>query len=182
MAVLVEAISVVLRRASISRSYAGGWDAFVAAVPNPTLCYDDDIARVGFLSPSEVERYVKDLQRCGLEFLEHRKYVDVAIVDQRQGLLSKCDWLEFGRFPMGSGQMSACWFFDGPRICVGANMKGTSMDISTPRSWQFEGSLSQSFQFIPTTDADGTTQVPSGIHDDDCALAVPRGGNPVPKH
>jgi hypothetical protein len=182
MAVLVEAISVVIRRASISRSYAGGWDAFVAAVPNATLCKDDDIARVGFMSPSEVERYVKDLEQRGLELLEHGKYVDVAIVDQRQGLLSKCDWLEFGRFPMEAGQMSACWFFDGPRICAGVHMKGTSMDISTPSGWQFEGSLSQSFQFIPTTDADGTTQFPSGIQDDDCAHAVPRGGNAVRKH
>ena len=95
--------------------------------------------------------------------LEHGKYVDVAIVDQRQGLLSKCDWLEFGRFPMGTEQMSACWFFDGPRICAGIHIKGTSIDISTPPDWQFEGSLSQKFRFIPTTDADGTTQVTSGI-------------------
>jgi hypothetical protein len=157
MAVLVEATSVVLRRDSIARLYPSGWEAFVVAVPNATLCYDDDIARVGFLSPFEVERYVKDLQRCGLEFMDNGKYVDVAIVDQRQGLVSKCDWLEFGRFPMGTGQMSACWLFVGPRMAAGIHMKGTSMDISTPPGWQFEGSLSQSFRFIPTTEADGTT-------------------------
>jgi hypothetical protein len=157
MAVLVEATSVVLRRASISRSYAGGWDAFVAAVSNATLCYDDDIARVGFLSSSEVERYVRNLQRCGLEFLDQGKYVDVAIVDQCRGLASECDWLEFGRFPMGTGRMSACWLFVGPRMGAGIHMKSTSMDISTPPGWKFEGSLSQSFRFIPTTEADGTT-------------------------
>lgn len=161
MAVLVEAISVITRIDTILKAVPGGWDAFVAAVPNATLCYDDDIARVGFLSPSEVERYVIDLQQCGLEFLHRGKYVDVAIVDQCRGLASKCDWLEFGRFPMGTGQMSACWFFDGPRMCAGIHMKGTSIDISTPPDWQFEGSLSQKFRFIPTTEAKDTIEVPS---------------------
>jgi len=153
MAVLVEAISVVLRRASIARSYPGGWDGFVEAVPNATLCYDDDIARVGFMSPPDVERYVTDLQRCGLQFLHQGKYVDVAIVDQSRGLVSECEWLEFGRFPIGGDQISACWAFDGPRMGAGIHMQGTSMEISTPPDWKFEGSLSQQFRFIPTTEA-----------------------------
>jgi hypothetical protein len=92
MAVLVEAISVVLRRASIARSYPGGWDGFVEAVPNTTLCYDDDIARVGFMSPPDVERYVTDLQRCGLHSCT------------RENMLTLPLWINLGvSFPSASG-------------------------------------------------------------------------------
>jgi len=51
MAVLVEAISVVVRRDAIDRSFGGGWRAFVSCVPNTTLSTDDQLARVGFTSP-----------------------------------------------------------------------------------------------------------------------------------
>ena len=157
MAVLVEATSVILRRDSIGRIFPGGWEAFGAAVPNATLCYDDDIARVGFLSPSEVEGYVKHLQRIGLKVSSQEKYVDLAIVDQCRGLIAGCDWLEFGRFPIGAGHVSACWLFAGPRKGTGVHMKRT-MDISTPPGWTFESSLSQRFRFVPTTAADSTTE------------------------
>jgi hypothetical protein len=40
MAVLVEAISVIVRRDTIARRYDGGWPGFVAAAVNSTLCAD----------------------------------------------------------------------------------------------------------------------------------------------
>jgi len=48
MAVLVEAISVIVRRDAINRSYDGGWAGFLSHVPNNTLCADHELARVGF--------------------------------------------------------------------------------------------------------------------------------------
>jgi hypothetical protein len=51
MAVLVEAISVVVRRDAIDRSFEGGWMAFVSRVPNATLCTDNQLARVDFMDP-----------------------------------------------------------------------------------------------------------------------------------
>lgn len=51
MAVLVEGISAVIRRKAIDAKLAGGWPRFVAEVPNATLCADDNLARVGFMSP-----------------------------------------------------------------------------------------------------------------------------------
>ena len=62
MAVLVEAISVVVRREAIDRSFAGGWDSFVSLVPNATLCSDGQLARVGFMDPKAVERFVRRFQ------------------------------------------------------------------------------------------------------------------------
>jgi len=44
-----------------------------------------------------------------------------------------------------------CWFFNEPRIAgVGTYMRDTSMQLATPKGWEFEGSLSQKFTFIPT--------------------------------
>ena len=54
MAVLIEAISVVVRADALLTKFAGGWDAFKARVPNQTLCADNDIARV--ITPRVVER------------------------------------------------------------------------------------------------------------------------------
>jgi hypothetical protein len=57
MAVLIEAISVFVRVDAIRERYSGGWEAFREAVPNQTLCCDDELARIGFMNPADVERY-----------------------------------------------------------------------------------------------------------------------------
>ncbi len=53
MAVLVEALSIVVKLSSIELKYEGGWEAFKDAVPNTTLCWDDELTRVGFMVPSD---------------------------------------------------------------------------------------------------------------------------------
>lgn len=148
---LVEAISVIVRRDAIESKYQGGWREFVIRVPNSTLCADDKIARVGFMGPSDVESFIQILELEGLRFLEDGKSVDLAVADQQRGLTAECDWLEFSKIPIGAdGKVSACWFFNGPRIAAGVHMRSTSMDLATPTGWEFEGSLSQKFKFVPT--------------------------------
>ncbi len=63
MAVLVEAISIIIRRTAIDKKYPGGWDAFVKNAPNQTLCADKKIARLGFMSPFDVESFIKGLEK-----------------------------------------------------------------------------------------------------------------------
>ena len=58
MAILVEAISVVIKRSVIDQKFPGGWEAFVEDCPNRTLCADSALARVGFMTPVDVESYV----------------------------------------------------------------------------------------------------------------------------
>lgn len=150
MAVLVEGISVIVRRDAIESKYRGGWSAFVDDVPNPTLCADDEVVRIGFMAPPDVGAYVQRLERNGLRFLDCGKPVDLAIADQQEGLTTECDWLEFGKLEFGtSGKVSACWFFDEPRMCAGLHFRA-SMTLATPPGWSFEGSLSQEFGFVPT--------------------------------
>ena len=47
MAVLVEAISVIVRRPAIDERFNGGWPAFLQAIPNRMGCHGNDLARVG---------------------------------------------------------------------------------------------------------------------------------------
>jgi hypothetical protein len=115
VAVLVEGISVIVRRGSIDRSFNGGWAGFCSCVPNATLCTDEKLARIGFMDPKAVERFVIHLQRGGLVFLSKGKCADIAVVDQQQGSTEPCDWLEFSRIPFGKdgGHIAACWLFEG---------------------------------------------------------------------
>ena len=38
MAVLVEALSVIVRRDAIESRFSGGWPKFLSSIPNSTLC------------------------------------------------------------------------------------------------------------------------------------------------
>lgn len=150
MAVLVEAISVIVRRGSIDRSFRGGWEAFKSDAPNATLCTDGEVVRVGFMDPQSVEHFVSHLRAHGLTFMSDGKCADIAVIDQQRGLTNACDWLEFARIPFGqSGEkVAACWLFEGPRRGFGIHMRGDTLDLHTPPGWSFEGSLSHKFTFV----------------------------------
>ena len=154
MAVLVEAISIIVRRDSIDRSFRGGWEVFVSSVLNATLCTDGQLARVGFMDPDATGRFVTHLQSGGLDFLPQEKCVDIAVVDQQWGSTAPCDWLEFGWFPFGEegGWVSACWLSEGSRIATGIHLPGTTLELAIPQGWEYETSLSKSFTFVPTED------------------------------
>ena len=47
MAVLIEAISVVIRRETIAEKYLGGLDQYIDDCPNNTLCIDEEIVGWG---------------------------------------------------------------------------------------------------------------------------------------
>jgi hypothetical protein len=154
MAVLVEAISVVVRRDAIDRSFDGGWNGFVSRVPNATLCTDSQLARVGFMDPKPVGTFVEALQAAGLVFLESGKCADIVVIDQQRGPTMPCEWLEFARIPFGKsgGKVGACWLFEGPRLAAGIHLSGDSIDLATPNGWTFEGSISEQFSFVPNED------------------------------
>jgi hypothetical protein len=156
VAVLVEAISVVIRRDAIAGKFHGGWDAFVKSVPNATLCVDEKLVRVGFMAQNDVRSYINDLERHGLKFENGGTAEDIVVVDQQSGPTLACDWVEFGQFPYGGdgGKVSACWFFDGPRTETGHQLTGPKLQIATPLGWTFEASMSKSFGFVPLGEED----------------------------
>ena len=97
MAVLVEAISVIIRVDAIEARHAGGFDAFEAAIPNETACSDGELVRVGFMAPADVEAYVGALTAKGLRYVADGVAHDIVVVDQQRGPLVRCEWLEAGR-------------------------------------------------------------------------------------
>ena len=146
MAVLVEAISVIIRADALLSKFLGGWDAFKSRVPNNTLCADNEIVRVGFMSPPDVESFVRLLERSGLTHLENGQAIDLVVADQLHGTASPCSWIDFGHVNLGSDpkkRIAACRFSG-----------SSNMQLVTPPGWTFENSLSQSFGFAPTEHVD----------------------------
>jgi hypothetical protein len=138
MAVLGEAISVIVRTDAIKARYPGGWLGFRDAVPNLTLASDNKIARVGFMVPEDVKGYIDPLEANGLVFLRDGTAQDIVVADQQAGITTPCDWLEFGQVTIGPNRIAACQ-------TVGCELK----QLFTPDGWIFEGSLSQTFGFVP---------------------------------
>ena len=148
MAVLVESISVIIKAESIHQKYPGGWEAFREIVPNQTLCADNELVRIGFMTPTDVESFISKLQSAGLVFSITGEASDIAVADQMRGFTTKCCWAEFGRTSIGANrnqEISAC------RL-IGSKV----MQVVTPPSWKFEGSLSQTYGFVPNSQVSQT--------------------------
>ncbi|MDD3536506.1 MAG: hypothetical protein PHC50_10225 [Candidatus Cloacimonetes bacterium] len=140
MAVLVEAISVIVKAESIVNKYHGSWEQFQNDVPNHTLCADGELVRIGFMSPHDAQCYVDFLESKGLIFQNRGTCMDIAIVDQQGGFTIPCDWAEFGRVFIDRVQtqkVSAC------------RIKGSKQRIvSYPDGWEYESSLSKDHLFV----------------------------------
>ncbi len=141
MAVLVEAISVVVQVAAIERSWPGGWLAFRESVPNKTLCADGELVRVGFMSPDDSRDYIEGLAAHGLVHLDEGSAVDLVVVDQLRGPTTACTWIEYGHVNTGSAKeyrVAAC------------RLVGSSLaQVLLPDGWRYESSLSSTYGFTP---------------------------------
>lgn len=150
MAVLCEALSVIVRRDSIDKYFKGGWERFLGGIPNATMCTDGELVRVGFMTPNSVQEYIGLLERNGLQFQTKKKVLgifgggrqlnDIVVVDQHQGPTLQCDWIEFGKLPVGENKIrvSMCWLFEGERLGVGIHMKSKRMEVACPSGWSPE--------------------------------------------
>ncbi|HTK27153.1 MAG TPA: hypothetical protein VL327_11390 [Pyrinomonadaceae bacterium] len=138
MAVLVEAISVIIKKSAIEREFSQDWNKFVEFVPNETLCADDEIARVGFMVPEDVKSFIEQLENKGIKFLENGEAVEIAVVDQLNGITTNCDWLEYGNILLDEKyKVAACRF-------VGSEV----MTLLTPDGWKYENSLSHNGGYV----------------------------------
>lgn len=146
MAVLIEAISVLVKAQAIIEKYPGGWEQFSQDVPNQTLCADGELVRVGFMNPNDVQKYVSFLESKRLVFQSNGHCKDIAVVDQQRGFTIPCEWADFGRIFIDSSQtqrVSAC------------RLKGSTQRIvSYPDGWDYESSLSKDYHFVQPENAD----------------------------
>jgi hypothetical protein len=154
MAVLVEGISVIIRKDALESTYPGGWYAFIENPPNRTLCYDDYIARVGFMNPADVEMYVNLLERQGLVYRRHGAAADIVVADQSNGFAVPCSWAKFGRihFLSNDVKIAACWF-SAERTEQGSAANGErGQKVAMPPGWEYERSLSYKHTYVDKGD------------------------------
>ena len=136
-------------RQAIKSNVEGGWERFLLHVPNATLCNDGELARVGFMNPTDVRKYIEELEELGLTYLDDDgKAVDLVVCDQLRGPLVDCDWLQFMRSDFEGGKVGMAWWWHRP-VSFGVAMPAKGLKLHTPRGWKFAGSLSDQYTFIP---------------------------------
>lgn len=137
MAVLIEAVSVVVRRAAAEARYAGGMQAFARSIPNRATCADRHLLCVGFMATRDAEAYVESLEagglRCrrGVEPAADDEAVDVAVVSQRRGPWIALSWLKYATVENDGRKLDVCW--------LAGEAPG---DVAVPNGWVYEKSLS----------------------------------------
>ena len=105
MSVLIEAISVVIKKRAIEERFPGGSDGFAANVPNQTYCDDGNLVRVGFMAPQDVEDFVGHLEACGLVYIQNGCPEDIVVIDQIRGPMVECDWARLVRLQNDDGSI-----------------------------------------------------------------------------
>lgn len=140
MAVLIEGISVVVRVDCIYSKFSGSWEQFKRSVPNETLCSDNELARVGFMTPNDTQAYVEHLNSNGLQYVESSQAADLVVADQRRGFGVRCEWAEFGHIN---------WNGDSETPIAVCRLKGTKeARLFTPEGWDYNQSLSSNHEFV----------------------------------
>jgi hypothetical protein len=144
MAVLVEALSVIVRVKAILEKFTGGIDAFYGIVPNKTMCADNELVRVGFMSPDDVSAFVGKLHTGGLTFELDGQAADIVVADQLHGFTRPCGWAEFGRINLDN---------DSHKRVAACRLVGSQERLFTPEDWKFDGSMSHTYNFVPNAHA-----------------------------
>jgi hypothetical protein len=134
MAVLIEAISVVIRLVTIAEKYPGGVEQYVKDSPNRTLCMDDSIARLGFMTGRDAQDFIESLERLGFRCAVDGEFDEIAVVDQFDGLYMPCDWLEYLKLVIFEGDI---------RVSICKSKGNPIGDVVFPCGWNYEKSLSK---------------------------------------
>jgi hypothetical protein len=106
VSVLAEALSVIIKRSTLEAKYPGGIEGYRRACPNGTFCADENLTRVGFMVPADVQGWLDHLENAGLVFIVAGMAIEIVVVDQFKGATAPCLWLKGGRSSMG---YSAVW-------------------------------------------------------------------------
>ncbi|KDE38813.1 hypothetical protein ADINL_2714 [Nitrincola lacisaponensis] len=138
MAVLVEATSVLIRVAAVNEKIAGGWNAFIKHLPTERFCSDDELISVILIDPPEVTAFANSLKPLGLDFDWQGEPVDVAFADQKRGLITPCNWVEFTNVNIGIAGT-------GPSVAICRMVGSQSHELRLPEGWQYSGSLTEAF-------------------------------------
>jgi len=174
VAVLVEAISVIVRVATIDSHFKRGLDGYKEIVPNATFCTDGRLTRVGFMAPPDAAHFGTALRNIGLNTDDGFRWIDMALVSQLDGPTMPCDWLQAGKLKEGpsvAGMLDEDLSNRGTAFLptdlllkylegsldpsVAKQVSDDEILVACPIGWTYEGSLSEKYWFTPT-DEPGT--------------------------
>ncbi len=157
MAIIVEAISIIIKDSALQREFRNGYTEVIDTMPNATYVYDRFLHKVSFMSPLDVEAYVSLLQKRGLKFIKEGEFVDIAVVDMLKGPTAKCSWLGFSRkkhfegmsqFTRSNEDFSLVWYNALPGVYGIPCDKNGRIDIVAPPYWTPDNAM-DGFTFIP---------------------------------
>ncbi len=151
MAVLIEMISIIIKRDSIEKNLPSNQYLTLMdyVLQNPS-CMDEDILCIHMNGPILTSNFVDFSKECDLDWGE-----DFIIVDQNNGPTTNCEWIQFTHIgadePMAIGV-----FFDEPKdfgdaLYIYLKDKDT-FRVAVPQAWKYEGSMSQGHKVIPIED------------------------------
>lgn len=130
MGLLLEAFCVYVKLESISSKFDGGAEAFDNTVDTIMFSHDEFIFSCEFQTYREAKEYYDLLLTFGLTS------EDVAIASQSEGILTDTSWLKVSSGTFNTGNQVA-------NVGLIFHIDDNSTRFSTPKSWLYEGSLSE---------------------------------------
>ncbi|HEX6576662.1 MAG TPA: hypothetical protein VF042_16960 [Gemmatimonadaceae bacterium] len=107
MSVLVEAVSIVVKRAALDCKYPGGTAEFLCMLASRRsaehrfVCSDTNLICLSYFTPDAADRGAETLLKAGLIDIDDNEFIDFAMVDQHYGPTLQCTWLAWQREPPG---------------------------------------------------------------------------------
>jgi hypothetical protein len=113
MSVVVEALTLIVRRAALDASYPGGADGYLAEIAQPSykarwICGDRHLTAVSFLT-DDLVRALELVSERGLDFDDDAACRDVVVVDELTGPRPAWDWIGWSR---GPDLVTTAWLAD----------------------------------------------------------------------
>lgn len=144
MPVLIETLSVVIKRKAIREKYPGGFPAFEVDAPfsGPVdfFCADEDLAKVGFMTPTDVEWFCNRMAEHGIGSPDMPTDL-VVVAACTEAPTRPCGWIEIIRYQLDEG------------VVLAARLKGSNEDtLVVPEGWTYAASATRNTRFVPNED------------------------------
>ncbi len=127
MPILIEDMTVVVRREILDRKWPGGANAFLEIIPNASRCDDGALVGASFDKFGDANRLLGQLQDAGFEVCTRGEWRDAAMVLQRSLPERWCAWLELALVEL----------YPGARVLAARTESSTSTDIAVPQGWTY---------------------------------------------
>ncbi|MFS2316347.1 hypothetical protein RMQ97_00290 [Maricaulis sp. D1M11] len=138
MPVLVEALTIIVRKAAVEALPDGGERLDGRLKGTPSQRNDGELYACTLVTPEDVQAFAKSLEDEGLVLVEDKKARDFCIVDQNDGPTLPCDWLELMHYP---------WQDKPDQLILIARQTGSRVArVSMPAEWDWDRSMSKNAQ------------------------------------